>query len=268
MWKKRTENRLSIELNKAIENLNILEKISDTPDLIFTDLFDSNDKNINIHTSNFFCQVNIEGKYFYKYIVECLEKLPIFADSTLKCSSGKLVVYVSQLKDNDKNNEDMTRYAGFFALDKIMEIDFARKEYTKCDEAVLNYTTVINKKYELETCELSEFIKRYEDYTLLKRLRTAFLSFTSSKKKSVCLVDFVFNLTVSTKKLEKVVNAEKRKLTQRNEYYKEDYERKKALQKFYVEKAPSHINMIHTKQDEIANYLNNKGYSDINMKAE
>ena len=246
---------MSIELQEARKKLDILEKLASNPELIMTDLFSE-----GVSGSNFLYQVNVNGKYILDYLVEYLRTLHVFVGTLPKFQSYDLNIYVTALKHGE--------YKQFQSEDKIMKINVDKRTYRLCDKDIKKYSNIVSKVYNLETCELSDFWKKYEDFTLKNRVKNAFKSLTTSKKLHIRLWDFVFILIVSKKKVDAALDREIEKVNSENEYNQKYYNERIDLQNYYIENAPNHIASIRSKQNEIVDYLTRLGYQEDNEMSE
>lgn len=239
---------MSIDLQNAKEKLNVLENIEKTPELIFTNLFDE-----GLKSSNFLYQVNVEGRYISDYLVANLYSLPVFENTILKLQGYELEVKIAGLKAPFENLQ---------TVDQILEIDLYKKTYKLCDTAIQRYSNILSTVYKLDTLVLSDFFKKYENLTIKKRIRNAFLSLYTNKKWHIKISDFIFALIVSQKKVEKVIYEEKQRINRENDNRKRIYENQIDLQNFYIEHAPRQILLIYTRQNEIVRFLDLLGYQE------
>lgn len=242
---------MSIELQEARNKLDILEEMASNSQLILTDLFSN-----GVSDSNFLYQVNIKGKYILDYLIEHLKRLQEFEGTILKANAYDLDVYFPALKYGE--------FQSFQPEDKIIEIDMNKKTYRICKGDIQKYLNVMETKYELETCELSDFWKKYEDFNFKNRLKNAYMSLFSTKKLHIRINDFIYTLFVPKEKIENAINREQEKVNKKNEQNLKYYNERIGLQNFYKENAPMQINMIHSKQHEIAKYLVQLGYKEDN----
>lgn len=233
---------MSIELQEARKKLDILEELTNNPELILTNLF-----NEGVSDSNFLYQVNIKGKYILDYLIEHLKTLHIFDETLLKFQSYELHIYFHSLKYG--------RYKQFQSEDKIIKLNIDKRTYELCDKDIQRYSDVMDKVYELEVCELPEFWKKYENFTLKNRVKNAFMSLLTDKKLHIRLLDFIFTLIVAKKKIDTALNKEREKVNSKNAHNQSYYDERVDLQNYYKENAPNHISKIRYKQKEIVNYL-------------
>lgn len=245
---------MSIELQEARKKLDVLEELTNNPELILTNLFGEG----GVSDSNFLYQVNIKGKYILDYLIEHLKTLHIFDETLLKFQSYELHIYFPSLKYGE--------YKQFQSEDKIIKMNIGKRTYKLCDKDIQRYSDVMDKVYELEVCELPEFWKKYENFTLKNRVKNAFMSLLTDKKLHIRLWDFIFTLIVTKKKIDTALNREREKVNSKNVHNQSHYDEQVDLQNYYKENAPNHISKIRYKQKEIVNYLTHLGYKeDIEM---
>ena len=240
---------MSIELQEARKKLDILEKLTNNPELILTDLFSN-----SVSDNNFLYQVNVNGRYILDYLVDYLKTLDVFNDSFIKLQSHDIHIYIPSLKYGE--------YQNLQSDDKIMKIDIDNRTYRLCYESIEKYTDTMSKEYKLEICELSDFWKKYENFGFKNRVKNAFMSLTTDKKLHIRLWDFIYILIVSKKKVNAALNREREKVNRKNERNLKYYNEHVDLQNFYKENAPMQIDMIHKKQKEIITFLNQIGYKE------
>lgn len=244
---------MSIELQEVRKKLDVLEELTNNPELILTNLFSE-----GVSGSNFLYQVNIKGKFILDYLIEHLKTLHIFDETLLKFQSYELHIYFPSLKYG--------KYKQFQSEDKIIKLDIDKKTYKLCDKDIQKYSDVMEKVYELEVCELPEFWKKYENFNLKNRVKNAFMSLLTDKKLHIRVWDFIFILTVTKKKIDTALYREREKVNSKNTRNQNYYDEQVDLQNYYKENAPNHISMIQYKQKEIVNYLTHLGYKeDIEM---
>lgn len=236
---------MSLELQEARELLNLLEEVSVRPELILTDLFLD-----DISCDYIFHQIDVGKNSAFEYLQLSLKKLPIFYDCFVKIRGCEVFVYIPSLK--------FGRQQSFQPEDKILKINAESKTYRLCDSTI--YSEVLLKKYTLKTNELSDFWKKYENFTFGKRIKTAFLSLTSDKRILTRIGDFFFTLFVSKKKINAALDREKEKIKKKNNSELKYYNERIALQNFYKENSQKQIERIVKKQKEITGYLETLGY--------
>lgn len=235
---------MSIEIQEARKILDILEQIANNPQLILTDLF-SKDSN----TYSLLYEIDMQGKRYSEYIPEYLQFLDVFSDTIIGVWGDSLHICVSSLKHGDYQDKD-----------RIINIDLSKKTYRFHHETINNYTSIMEKEYKLETYELSDFWKKFENFTIKKRLKGAFSSLVSDKKFHVRLSDFIYLLIVPRKKIDYTLAKVKEENREKNERSLYFYNERIALQNFYKENASAQIEKIRRKQEEIAEYLKSIGY--------
>lgn len=239
---------MSIELQEARKKLDILEKIANNPELIMTDVFSEDTESIN-----FLYQVKINEKHILEYFTDYLGTLHIFNNTLLKFRDNTLNIYVPEL--NYKCEQ-------FKSEDKIIKVNLGKKVYKVCCNDIQKYSDVMATVYELETCELSDFWKKYENFTFRNRVKNAFKTLITDKKLHIRLWDFVFTLIVSKKKVNAAVEREREKVNNNNKNNQKLYNKQIELQNYYIKNAPNHIDSIHSKQNDIAKYLISLGYQE------
>lgn len=251
---------MSIELQEARKELDILENLANNPQLILTDLFGGGTSELN-----FLYQVNIKGKYILDYLIEYLKTLKIFNNTKLKFQSGDLRVYVYSLKHGE--------YQEYQPDDGIMEIDIENKTFFVSESCIKNYEKVMNENYELETVVLDEYWQKLTDLSLKNRLYQVKKLLFSNKKLHIKIADTYFWLVAVLmkkykEKIKKGLDKEIARIDERNQYNEKEFYRKIDLQNFYKGKAPEHIKQIRSKQKEIVDYLVGLGYKEDNEKIE
>lgn len=239
---------MSIELQKAKEKLDVLEKIRDNPDLILTDLFTGREEDI------FLWQVNVDGKMFSQFLIECLSSIDMFNDPALTIAAFALPeIDISTFGLYSHGyNESWAK-----GQDKILSINTEKKTYKLHDARIRYYMDIISKEYEMSVYDLDDFWKRYENFTFKKRAREVFRCLRKDRMR-----DCIYLLTISKKKTDAMVEEQRRKVTEKNERSRKFFNEKIEMQNYYKEQAPEHINFMRTKQMEISAYLNSIGYTE------
>lgn len=224
--------------------------MADNPELMMTDLFSK-----GVSGMNFLYQININGKYILDYLQEHLQMIPIFNDCIVRICSTDVYIDIPGLK--------FGKHSNFQYDDHIIKFNINDREYRNVsDEVIKNYQDVMSKKYELKVKDIGEYWKRFEDLSLGSCIKKAFASLGSSKKIYVRVQDFFFWLCIPLKE-SKVADALQKqydKVENNNKWEKERYEENIARQKYYLENAPSQIEKIIKKHEEIVKYLNELGY--------
>lgn len=240
---------MSIELQDARKKLDILEKLTNNPELILTDLYSE-----GVSGVNFLYQVNVKGKHILDYLVDYLKTLHIFDGTFPEFQSCDLNVYVPALEHEEHQQ--------FQFKDKIMKINIDKKTYKLCDRDIQGYLDVMSKIYKLQICELSDFWMKYKNFTFKNRVKNAFKSLINKKNLHIRLWDFIFILFVSKKKINAALDREIEEVDSRNKCNQKHFNKQIDLQNYYIENAPSHITTIRSKQNEIVNYLTRLGYEE------
>lgn len=240
---------MSIELEKVRKKLDIYENLEEKPELFFTELF-SKDTSEN----HLLYWVNIKSKNFTEYLIECLKRIDVFTDTLLEIVGDELKISMPALKYG--------KYQEFQPDDAILRVDMHNRKYRLCKNSIENYSDVMNTKYELETCELDDFIKKYESFTFKNRIKNAYESLQSDKKFHIKVYDFILHFIVSKKKVANAIDEIKAIAKSKNEGYAKYYKERLELQEFYNKNAPKQIDMLRSKQEEISIYLESLGYKE------
>lgn len=151
-----------------------------------------------------------------------------------------------------------------FHSQNIMCIDFINHTYKIIDDCIKYYNKIMNDEPEYEPYEIQGILKRYENYTLRKRLANAqHCLFNKDKTCSVRISDFFFSLFVSKQYLKKIFDNEYKRAEEANKCLKKSYDEDVEKQKLYIQKAPEQIKKIEQKQKEIVKYLSKYGFKEI-----
>lgn len=239
---------MGIELQKAKEKLDMIEKLANNPELILTDLYSK-----GLSDSNFFYQVHVKGKYLLEYLTDYLEKQSVFNNTIIKLDYHKLNIYIPSLKRKPQE---------FQQDDKIMKIDIEKRTYVLCDDFLEKYKRIMNANYELELCELSDFWKQFEDLSFKNRIKNTFKELGSKHKLNVKLSNFLFFLIVREKTVQPSLDKEKKRIDDKNKHNLDIYNSNIELQKFYNKKAPDQIKKGQVKQKELKRYFSNLGFKE------
>lgn len=240
---------MGIELQKAKEKLDMIEKLANNPELILTDLYSE-----GLSVSNFIYQINVKGKYLLEYLTDYLEKQSVFDGTIIKLEYHKLNIYMPALKHGE--------FQEFQPDDKIMKVDIDKRTYVLCDDFLNKYRRVMDANYNLEVCELSDFWKQFEDLSLKSRIKNAFKELTSKHKLSVKLSNFLFFFIVREKTIKTSLNKEKARIDDKNKQNRNIYSSNIELQKFYNKKAPDQIEKCLLKQKDLERYFSRLGYKE------
>lgn len=245
---------MSISIEEARKKLDTLERLSNDPSLILTDLFSE-----GVSGSNFLYQVNIKGKYIIDYLMEHLQKLPVFEDCIIKQSSWDLKIYMESLKYGG--------YGRFESDDLIVKVDIESKTFKLIDECYAKYEDVMHAEYKLQQEKMKDYLVKFVNPTLKNRIKYAIEVFYSHKKPLVKLLDFWFWIAYplffkTRKKIAEALEEESVRLNDWNQDNLDDYNKKIDKQKFYKENAPARISKIVNKAAEIEEYLRGLGYTE------
>lgn len=166
---------MSIEIQEARQKLDRLEELTSNPQLIFTDLLNQGSDDYN-----FLFEVNIHEKRYSEYIPEYLQTIDVFENTTIDVWGTELRIYVPSLKFGEHQSLQPN--------DRILEIDLHKKNYNCCEMPIKDYTSALEQEYELEICELSDFWKKFEDFSFKKRLKSDFRTWHLTKN---CITDYL-----------------------------------------------------------------------------
>lgn len=241
---------MSIELNEARKKLDIIEQLTNNPQLILTDLYSD-----DISGRNFLYQINVHGKYIMDYLREHLMSIHPFTDCVIKNDSSTFSFYLPALKEN--------QYLKYEGDDLIARISVDDKTYKIFSDCVSKYEEVMTKEYTLTEVQLSNWWKRFTDLSIKNRLHQAYDVIHSDKKILVKILDLRFWLIMTNKRRKQIAEALEReynKINQSNIWHKKEYDKHIDIQKYYLEQAPTQIEKIRTKQKEIEEYLKTLNY--------
>lgn len=247
---------MSISLEEARRKLDILEKSSDEPELILTDLFSE-----GVSGMNFLYQVRVNGKYIIDYLKEYLNIINPFKNCIIMNNSHTFSFYFPSLsygKDSNFKDDDL--------IAKIDVDDRTYRIFTKC---INDYEDVVNKEYKLEELKLDDRFQKLTDLSFKNRLHQIKEELHSDRKRLVKLSNVCFWLVMTNKRrknIKKALEKESKRVENSNQYNKERYEQDIERQIYYKEYAPNHIKRIRTIQKEIEIYLKEIGYvEDVEM---
>lgn len=253
--KKRGEN-LSISLEDARKKLDILEQLSNAPQLILTNLLSD-----GLLGTNFLYQVNINGKYIMDYLREYLCSIDPFKDCIIKNNSYIFSFYLPSLK--------VGNHSEFNGYDLIAQINAYEKTFKLFTECIDDYNDVMSQEYQLEIVELSNWWKRFTDLRIKNRISQIREVIHSDKKLFVKIADIYFWIVMTNRqrrKIQEALERENEKVSSSNKYNKEKYEENIEKQDYYKQYAPGQIRRIRNKQKEIEDFLKDIGYiEDIGM---
>lgn len=239
---------MSIELKDVRHELDILEKFINNPGLIMSDL-----SKYGVSDYDFlFRNIAVNGETFCSSLMEYLKQIEIFNNNDISLSP-----YLSKnVRISISSFEKFNNW--------IMCIDFINHTYKLInDDNIKYYNKIINKNYIYEPYEIQDIFKKYENYTLKKRLAVAWSNlFNKDKTCSVRILDFFFSLFVSKKYLKKALDKEYRRVEEANKCLKKRYDEDIERQKLYKQKVPEQIRKIEQKQKEIVAYLSKYGFKE------
>lgn len=234
-----------IELKDVRHELDILEKFINNPGLIMSDL-----SKYGVSDYDFlFRNITVNGKTFYTSLMEYLKQIEIFNNTDISLMPyGDVRVNMSSFEKFDN---------------WIMYIDFINHTYKLINDNIKHYNRIMNGECVYAPYEVQDVFKRYENYTLKKRLTVAWNNLLNKDKtRRVRISDFFFSLFVSKKYLKKVLDKEYRRVEEANKCLKKRYNEDIERQKLYKQKVPEQIRKIEQKQKEIAKYLSKYGFKE------
>lgn len=236
---------MSIELKDARHELDVLEEFINNPELIMSDL-----SVYGVSDYDFlFRNITVNGKTFHTSLMEYLKQIKVFNNTDISLTPY-WDVRVSMSSFEKLNNQ-------------IMYIDFINHTYQLINDNIKYYNRVINGECVYAPYEVQDIFKRYENYTLKKRLAVAWSNlFNKDKTCRVRILDFFFSLFVSKKYLKKALDKEYRRVEEANKCLKKRYNEDIKRQEFYKKNAPEQIRKIEQKQKEIVAYLSKYGFKE------
>jgi hypothetical protein len=240
---------MSIKLKDARHELDVLEEFINNPELIMSDL-----SAYGVSDYDFlFRNITVNGKTFHAAMMEYLKQIEIFNNDD---------IFLAPYSDVDNVTVKISSFDEFHSQN-IMCIDFINHTYKIIDDCIKYYNKIMNDEPEYEPYEIQGILKRYENYTLRKRLANAqHCLFNKDKTCSVRILDFFFSLFVSNKYLRKILDKEYKRVEKINKSLKKGYDEDVEKQKLYIQKAPEQIRKIEQKQKEIAKYLSKYGFKE------
>lgn len=240
---------MSIELKDARHELDVLEKFINNPELIMSDL-----SVYGVSDYDFlFRNITVNGKTFYASLIEYLKQVEVFNNDD---------IFLTPYSDVDNVTVKISSFDEFRSQN-IMCIDFINHTYKVIDDCIKYYNRIMNDEPEYEPNEIQDIFKRYENYTLKKRLAVAWNNLLNKDKTcGVRILDFFFSLFVSKKYLRKILDKEYKRVEEINKSLKKGYDEDIEKQKLYIQKAPEQIRKIEQKQKEIAKYLSKYGFKE------
>lgn len=241
---------MSMEINEARKKLDMLEQLAGHPELIFTNLYKK-----GVHDGRFLQEITMDSMDIGDYLASIIKKIDVFQDTRLNVKNSNVHVYIPRLK--------CEKLKQFQPDDQIATIDLQNHAYCLCNRYVNSYKEVLNETSEFTKVELAEFWKQFENLTFSKRARNAFNSLKAETKLRIKLANFVYSLVVSKSKIENALERERKRVDDLNQNRQECYNRSVELKAFYEKYAPEHIEIIKQKQQEIAGYLEELGYEEM-----
>lgn len=240
---------MNIELKDARHELDILEKFINNPELIMSDL-----STYGVSDYDFlFRNITVNGKTFYASLIEYLKQVEVFNDDD---------IFLTPYSNVDNVTVKISSFEEFRSQN-IMCIDFINHTYKIIDDCIKYYNRIMNDEPEYKLNEIQDIFKKYENYTLRKRLAVAWNDFLNKDKtRSVRILDFFFSLFVSKQYLQKILDKEYKRVERINKSLKKGYDEDVEKQKLYIQKAPEQIRKIEQKQKEIVKYLSKYGFKE------
>jgi hypothetical protein len=239
---------MSIELKDARHELDILEKFINNPELIMSDL-----SAYGVSDYDFlFRNITVNSRTFYASLMEYLKQIKVFNDDDTFLTPYLNENVIVNISSFEKFNS------------RIMCIDFINHTYKLiADDNIKYYNRIMNDEPEYKPYEIQDIFKRYENYTLKKRLAVAWNNLLNKDKtRSIRIYDFFFSLFVSKKYLKKALDKEYKRVEKANKCLKKKYDEDIKRQKFYKQKVPEQILKIKQKQKEIIEYLSKYGFTE------
>lgn len=182
---------MSISLEEARKKLDILEKLSNEPELILTSLFPE-----CVSGASFLFQVNVGGKNIMDYLKEYLISTHPFEDCEIRNGSNMFYFYLPSLKTG--------KYSNYIGDDLIAEIDVKNRTYNLFAECISEYKDVMSEEYKLDTVELSNWWKRFTDLGIKNRLNQIREVIHSDKRLFVKISDIYFWTVMTNKRRRKL----------------------------------------------------------------
>ena len=191
---------MSIKLKDARHELDVLEEFINNPELIMSDLsaYEVSDYDF------LFRNITVNGKTFHAAMIEYLKQIEIFNNDD---------IFLTPYSDIDNVTVKISSFDEFHSQN-IMCIDFINHTYKIIDDCIKYYNKIMNDEPEYEPYEI-QGIKRYENYTLRKRLANA-QHCLFNKDKTCRILDFFFSLFVSKQYLKKIFDKEYERVEEAN----------------------------------------------------
>lgn len=238
---------MGIELESAKKTFEIIERLKSEPKLILTEKLPDNYLLYN---------VQIDKKDIFDYLKEYLYNLKVFSECKIQNNNERFLICIEPLRFGE--------YTKYINDDKVVKIDVIKHTYKIINKSIEEYEMIMRKNYQLNLKELDNYWEKFINLTFKKRILNAIKSLVTRKKMHIRLLDFVFWLSVSKKKVEKALDRECKKIKEINDNRVNEYNKNINEQKYYLQYAPEHIQKIKSKQKEIVEFLISNGYHEDN----
>lgn len=187
---------MSIELYEARRKLDIFEKGVNNPEIFmstsFAGIFD-----------NLLRGITVNQKGVLDYVEDYLNQLDIFRETKIDVSLECITVSLPSI---DEDN----------SYDRIIWISFENHTYKVLNKSIKQYREVMNKTYTYEPQEIRDIFKRYENYSLMKRITVARRCLVCKNKTLwIRMQDFFYSLFVSKRYLKKILDREHIKICEK-----------------------------------------------------
>lgn len=192
---------MSIELYEARRKLDIFEKGVNNPEIFmstsFAGIFD-----------NLLRGITVNQKGVLDYVEDYLNQLDIFRETKIDVSLECITVSLPSI---DEDN----------SYDRIIWISFENHTYKVLNKSIKQYSEVMNKTYTYEPQEIRDIFKRYENYSLMKRITVARRCLVCKNKTLwIRMQDFLYSLFVSKRYLKKILDREHIKICEKMNFLK------------------------------------------------
>lgn len=192
---------MSIELYEARRKLDIFEKGVNNPEIFmstsFAGIFD-----------NLLRGITVNQKGVLDYVEDYLNQLDIFRETKIDVSLECITVSLPSI---DEDN----------SYDRIIWISFENHTYKVLNKSIKQYREVMNKTYTYEPQEIRDIFKRYENYSLMKRITVARRCLVCKNKTLwIRMQDFFYSLFVSKRYLKKILDREHIKYAKKMNFLK------------------------------------------------
>lgn len=192
---------MSIDLYEARRKLDIFEKGVNNPEIFmstsFAGIFD-----------NLLRGITVNQKGVLDYVEDYLNQLDIFRETKIDVSLECITVSLPSI---DEDN----------SYDRIIWISFENHTYKVLNKSIKQYREVMNKTYTYEPQEIRDIFKRYENYSLMKRITVARRCLVCKNKTLwIRMQDFLYSLFVSKRYLKKILDREHIKICEKMNFLK------------------------------------------------